>query len=165
MKDKPDFKAIGKEKLIARGEHPSRVDNPIYGEELEVGEYVGEKIWNDFVVPERKSHQIELSNYAYQIDRAKRDRDNAEAESMRLKNDLLDALDLKEGKGPTALSMLSAERDRLKAELDTAKELLWSIHRSLYIGPDLRDKEIMLHYIGVASVIKEEIEGFLKDKK
>lgn len=124
-----------------------------------------EKAWNDFVVPERKSHQIELSNYAYQIDRAKRDRDNAEAESMRLKNDLLDALDLKEGKGPTALSMLSAERDRLKAELDTAKELLWSIHRSLYIGPDLRDKEIMLHYIGVASVIKEEIEGFLKDKK
>ncbi len=32
-----------------------------------------------------------------------------------LKADLLDALDLKAGHGPTALSMVAAERDRLKA--------------------------------------------------
>lgn len=40
----------------------------------------------------------------------------------RLKNDLLDALDLKEGKGPTALAMLSEEIARLKQQL---AELEW----------------------------------------
>jgi chromosome segregation ATPase len=40
-----------------------------------------------------------------------------EKEMESLKNDLLDALDLKEGKGPTALSMVAAERDALRAAL------------------------------------------------
>jgi len=40
------------------------------------------------------------------------------AENERLENDLLDALDLKEGHGPTALSMLKAENERLKGIAD-----------------------------------------------
>lgn len=41
------------------------------------------------------------------------------AENKRLSNDLLDALDLKEGKGPTALSMVTAENKELKEALST----------------------------------------------
>lgn len=37
-------------------------------------------------------------------------------ENQRLKNDLLDALDLKEGKGPTALSMAISENKALREE-------------------------------------------------
>lgn len=45
-----------------------------------------------------------------------------QSEIDRLKNDLLDALDLKEGNGPTALSMLKKEIDRLKTELSEMKK-------------------------------------------
>jgi hypothetical protein len=41
-------------------------------------------------------------------------------ENQRLKNDLLDALDLKEGNGPTALSMLS---ERVKQLTETNRQL------------------------------------------
>lgn len=63
------------------------------------------------------------------------------------------------------IDKLGQENETLKSELDKAKHMLTEIDRSLYVGPDLQDNEIMLHYIGVASVIKEEIEDFLKDKK
>jgi ribosomal protein S27AE len=39
-------------------------------------------------------------------------------EVERLRNDLLDALDLKQGKGPTALSMLKSEKDRYLEALE-----------------------------------------------
>lgn len=80
----------------------------------------------------------------------------------RLKNDLLDALDLKEGKGPTALSMLSAERDRLKSELDKAngqvrqaKALLRQLQ--LISNPTLRAPLYL--------DLKQDLIDFLKDKK
>lgn len=95
---KPDFKAIVKEKLIARGEHPSRVDNPIYGEELEVGEYVGEKIWNDFVVP----------------------RDAKIAELEKQKNKILDEANFYYDE----YCKQKLQIDRLKSELDKAKKIL-----------------------------------------
>lgn len=44
------------------------------------------------------------------------------AENERLRNDLLDALDLKQGKGPTALSILKAENERLKLLLNEGME-------------------------------------------
>lgn len=44
-----------------------------------------------------------------------------EAEIQKLKNDFLDALDLKQGNGPTALSMLSSE---LKSEKELNRELM-----------------------------------------
>jgi chromosome segregation ATPase len=84
---------------------------------------------------ERNDLKIELSNYAYQIDRAKRDRDKAESkvevlrkENERLKNDLLDALDLKSGSGPTTLTMLKAEIKRLT---QSNKELVEALKHSL----------------------------------
>lgn len=58
------------------------------------------------------------------------------AENERLKNDLLDALDLKNGNGPTVLTMLANERDALAAshkELVEALEQLMSFQN----GPPL----------------------------
>lgn len=44
-------------------------------------------------------------------------------ENEELKNDLLDALDLKSGNGPTALTMLKAEIERLKESNKQMKEI------------------------------------------
>ena len=50
-------------------------------------------------------------------DGALRMSDQFEAENARLRNDLADALDLKSGHGPTALTMLAEDRARLRAAL------------------------------------------------
>ena len=39
-----------------------------------------------------------------------------------MRNDLMDALDLKAGRGPTALSMVVAERDALRREVEELRE-------------------------------------------
>lgn len=44
-----------------------------------------------------------------------------QGENNVLKNDLLDALDLKKGEGPTALSMLKADNDKLREALKRMK--------------------------------------------
>ena len=50
-----------------------------------------------------------------------------EAENKRLKNDLLDALDIKKGSGPTVLSMMVGENERLKSLLDHAGNIITSL--------------------------------------
>lgn len=55
-----------------------------------------EKIWSEYVEPLQR-------------------------ENERLKNDLLDALDLKAGHGPTALSMLQSKINELESTLNTPR--------------------------------------------
>lgn len=47
------------------------------------------------------------------------------AELEQTKNDLLDALDVKTGKGPTALSIVTSERDALRDWLNTKAQHTW----------------------------------------
>ena len=59
-----------------------------------------------------------------------------EAENERLKNDLLDALDLKVGNGPTALSMLADARDQAEQRAVRLGETLGFIESAALFHPD-----------------------------
>lgn len=75
---------------------------------------------------------------------------NVEIESLR--NDLLDALDLKEGKGSTALSMLQAELSRLK-------EIVRAAGYSLEILTD------RYGHLGASKEVLTKIKTFLEGEK
>lgn len=65
---------------------------------------------------------VEGAEYAYNLS-LQRQRE-LEKENQRLQNDLLDALDLKAGKGPTALSMLAEAKSKLEKENQELRERL-----------------------------------------
>jgi hypothetical protein len=59
-------------------------------------------------------------------------------ENERLKNDLLDALDLKEGNGPTALSNVVTERNQLRSDKEELLQALKDLFSNEHIA--LEDK-------------------------
>lgn len=61
------------------------------------------------------------------VEKLEAERSELVKENERLKNDLLDALDLKEGKGPTALSMQAERIKQLEAERSNIETLLHKI--------------------------------------
>ena len=50
---------------------------------------------------------------------------------------------------------------QLKEDNEKLREALRQIDNSLYLGPDLNDKEVLEFYIGVVGEIKKEIESLL----
>lgn len=85
-------------------------------------------------------------------------------EIERLKNDLLDALDLKKGEGPTALSNVVADRNRLQTELTKAKErikelevLLNKIH--LYDYSHLCEHRVSAITVELSDAIKSSLNN------
>jgi chromosome segregation ATPase len=61
-------------------------------------------------------------NYRKKLKTAENKIKKQQAEIERLKNDLLDALDVKNGNGPTALSMMVSENQTLKQRIKELEE-------------------------------------------
>jgi hypothetical protein len=59
-----------------------------------------------------------------------------------LENELADALDVKIGDGPTALSMLVASRDRLTAQIEEMQKVMARINLEWLHNPDMINMEI-----------------------
>ncbi len=78
-------------------------------------------------------------------------------EIQELKDDLLDALDLKEGRGPTALTMLKSEIARLTAQNQEMREWLMNLLNDIKEGGD----EGAIRFI---SRMIQEIYSILNDK-
>lgn len=69
---KPDFEKMAMEHCL---------NDTVLGDSIRLGYRTGAmKIWKDHVEPLQAKHKIELSNYAYQMDMAKRERDKAESQ-------------------------------------------------------------------------------------
>lgn len=73
---------------------------------------------SDSIIERLRHHAQDERNTAF----ARSTMREAEGHIERLSNDLFDALDCKNGTGPTALSLVVDERDSLRAELAASRE-------------------------------------------
>lgn len=63
-----------------------------------------------------------------------------------------------------ATEAVAAEREKYEKEIREMREILHEIDKSLYIGPDLQEEDVLKWYIDVVSVIKDQIKEQLQQR-
>lgn len=101
----------------------SNTTNPML-DEMEMYENIADGLW---WTNKDATHKAVIDFIKWYTTQPKQNRlalQSKDEELKQLKNDLLDALDLKEGNGPTALSMLKSANDSLQEQLKAKEEYI-----------------------------------------